>query len=389
VRRFKVRLPSGERYWTVLDDDLRVVECADGYLRHLRFGQDRAEGTTAAYAGSLVLFLGWCRLTGRDWRDAGGSLGSFVLWLRHSPGPDGSRVVAGPGAVPARGERRINAVLAAVRGLLSFAVTTGLAAPEVLAQLYEVGDTRDLPVELRGEGGRALPRAKARHRVHEPDVPVERAGDEDVVGLLRACRSARDRLIVLLMARAGLRRSEVAGLRRSDVHLAVDSGVLGCAVPGAHLHVIRRANPNGAWAKSRHARVVPADWLVVQAHDLWWAERGRLRLPVDSDFVVVNIHRGRRGDPIAPGAVNELLERLCGRAGLARPVTPHQLRHAFASNVLDAGGAIDEVQALLGHRSVRATQVYAHPDYGRQRQAVERVGAAGQAAPAAGTGRGR
>ena len=66
--------------------------------------------------------------------------------------------------------------------------------------------------------------------------------------------SARDRLIVLLLARAGLRRGEAAGLRRSDVHLLADSRLLGCEVPRAHLHVVRREdNPNGAWAKSRPA----------------------------------------------------------------------------------------------------------------------------------------
>jgi len=76
---------------------------------------------------------------------------------------------------------------------------------------------------------------------------------------------------------------------------------------------------------------------------------------------------------MTPGALNDLLERLSARAGLTRPVTPHMLRHAFASNVLDAGGAIDEVQALLGHQSPKSTQVYVHPDLARQRNAVERV----------------
>lgn len=383
-----MRLPSGERYWTVLDDEFRVVEHADEYLRHLRFGRDCAEGTTAAYASSLSMFLGWCQVTGRDWRRAGGALGAFILWLRHGAGPEGSPVLVGPGAEPVRGERRINAVLAAVRGLLAFAVATGLAEGHVLAQVYEVGDSRDLPVELQGESGRVFARAKARHRVVEPDTPVERASDEQVVALLRACRTARDRFIVLLMARAGLRRGEVTGLRREDLHLTVDSRVLGCPVPGAHVHVVRRANPNGAWAKSRHVRAVPADWLVVQGYDQWCSERQRGRLPVDSDFVVVNIGRGRLGEPMPPGALNELLERLSRRAGLDRLVTPHQLRHGFASNVLDAGGAIDEVQVLLGHQSVRATQVYAHPGYDRQRQAVERVGATAALAAAATPGTG-
>ena len=103
---------------------------------------------------------------------------------------------------------------------------------------------------------------------------MDRAVDEEIVALLRACRSARDRLIVLLMARAGLRRGEVCGLRRSDVHLLADSRPLGCEVARAHLHVVRREdNPNGAWAKSRRQRAVPLDFLVVQAFDTYEFER--------------------------------------------------------------------------------------------------------------------
>jgi site-specific recombinase XerD len=54
-------------------------------------------------------------------------------------------------------------------------------------------------------------------------------------------------------------------------------------------------------------------------------------------------------------------------------VHPHALRHGFASNVLDAGGSIDEVQELLGHASISSSQVYLHPAPERLRAAVERV----------------
>jgi hypothetical protein len=65
---------------------------------------------------------------------------------------------------------------------------------------------------------------------------------------------------VLLMVRAGLRRSEVFGLRRSDVHLLADSRELGCGLVRPHLHVVRReGNSNGAIAKSRRQRAVPLD----------------------------------------------------------------------------------------------------------------------------------
>ncbi|MFE3001036.1 tyrosine-type recombinase/integrase [Nocardia sp. NPDC059246] len=322
-----------------------------------------------------MLYLNWCQTTSREWREAGAALGAFILWLRYTPDSKSATVLIGPGREPVRGERRVNAILTAVRGLLAFAVTAGEARPEVMAQIYELGSTLDLPTELRGEGMAVLPRAKARHRLSEPDTTVDRASDEEAVALLRACRLARDRFILLLLGRAGLRRSEAAGLRREDLHFVVDSTVLGCPVQGPHLHVARRANSNQAWAKSRHARCIPADWLVVQAYDQWCWERKNRALPVDSDYVLVNIARGRLGEPMTPGALNELLDRLAGRAGIERAVSPHMLRHAFASNVLDAGGAIDEVQQLLGHRSPSSTQVYIHPDFGRQRAAVERVAA--------------
>jgi integrase/recombinase XerD len=57
MRAFPVRLPSGARYWTVLDADFRVVPVADGFLRQVRFGRDGAESTTKSYACSIALFL--------------------------------------------------------------------------------------------------------------------------------------------------------------------------------------------------------------------------------------------------------------------------------------------------------------------------------------------
>ncbi|MFD3473180.1 hypothetical protein ACFWWM_44120 [Streptomyces sp. NPDC058682] len=71
MRAFPVVMPSGQRYWTVLDDDLKVVDAADQWLRSLRFGRDRAELTTKAYAGGVALYLRWCAATGRARPQAG------------------------------------------------------------------------------------------------------------------------------------------------------------------------------------------------------------------------------------------------------------------------------------------------------------------------------
>ena len=285
MRAFPVSLPSGQRYWTVLDEDLQVVGVADEYLRHLRFGRDAAESTTKAYAHSIALFLRWCARSGRSWQAGVEQFALFMTWLAQRPRPS---VDAAAASVVRHGSRcravrcpsRINGVLTAVRGMVVHAVATGHGAAGLVSMLYEVADDRDLPAEARGEDGRMAWRMRARHRLREPETTVERASDEQIVALLRACRSARDRLIVLLMARAGLRRGEVCGLRRSDVHLLVDSRRLGCEVARAHLHVVRREdNPNGAWAKSRRQRVVPLDFLVVQAFDVYEFERMRVPGP--------------------------------------------------------------------------------------------------------------
>ena len=381
MRALMVRLPSGARYWTVVDDDLVVVADADAYLRHVRFGRDGAELTTKSYAGAIALFFSWCGRTGRHWHAGVEHLGLFMTWLRFA-GPGASatgvgggsaEVVAGPGSRPVRGARRVNVVLSAVRGFVVHAVSSGSAPAGLLPLLYELADDRDLPEAARREDGGVPWRLRARHRLHEPDSAVNRAADEDIVALLGACRSARDRLIVLLMARAGLRRGELCGLRRSDVHPLGDSRPLGCEVDGAHLHVCRRDNPNQAGAKSRRERVVPLDGLVVRALDTYALERLEHPEASTSDFAVVNLFREPVGAPMRPDAINELLAAASRRAGLAVAVAPHQLRHAFGSNLADAGGRLDEIAELLGHRSMGSSQVYLHPDPARLRRAVEAV----------------
>jgi site-specific recombinase XerD len=374
-----VTLPSGQRYWTVLDGDLRPVAVADGFLRHQRFGRDGAESTTKAYAHSIALFLGWCERSGRSWEAGIEQVSLFMTWLAHA-GPSASGaaatgvVVAGPGAPPARSPSRINGVLSALRAMVVHAVAAGGAPGRLVAVLYEVADDRDLPEDARGGEGRMAWRLRVRHRVHEPDAPVTRAADGDIVAVLRACRSARDRLIVLVMARAGLRRGELCGLRRSDVHLAVDSRRVGCGVARAHLHVERRENnPNGAWAKSRRRRVVPLDAMTVLAFDTYELERIGVAPALDSDFVFVNLFRQPLGAPMRPDAIGELMAAASRRAGLDVAIRPHQLRHAFGSNLADAGSGIDVVAELLGHASVSSSQVYVHPDPSRLRDAVSKV----------------
>jgi integrase/recombinase XerD len=119
-RSFRVELPDGRAYWTVVDSDYLTVAVADGFLFDLRFGRDRAESTTRVYAGELAAFLSWCDRTGRSLDDGAAHLSRFVLFMRTTPT---ARPGAGQGRPP--GAARINHVLAVIREFFKHAAAAG------------------------------------------------------------------------------------------------------------------------------------------------------------------------------------------------------------------------------------------------------------------------
>jgi site-specific recombinase XerD len=118
---------------------------------------------------------------------------------------------------------------------------------------------------------------------------------------------------------------------------------------------------------------VPLDFLTVQAFDTYELERRSVPQAAASDFVFVNLFREPLGAPMRPDAIGELVAAASRRGGPGRPVRPHQLRHACASNIADAGAGVDVVADLLGHASVSSSQVYVHPGLSRLRAAVDMV----------------
>jgi hypothetical protein len=172
----RVLLPGGLAYWTVVDDKYELVEAADGFLRDLRFGSDRTESTTRLYASELALFLDWATASGRDLERAGRELSRFVLMLRTTP-----VTRRGRGYGQLRSPGRVNHVLSVVREFYKHAVAHGRVSASVIAALYEVGDDRFLPAELRAEDGALRYRVKPRHqlrtgRVTQPGLVSSRSG---------------------------------------------------------------------------------------------------------------------------------------------------------------------------------------------------------------------
>ena len=370
LRSLRVVLPSGEAYWTVVDEEYRVVAAADAFLRDLRFGADCAESTTKLYAGELALFLGWAARSGRELERAARELSRFVLVLRTT-----AITRRGRGYGQPRSAGRINHVLAVVREFVKHQIAHGQLDARVLAALYEVGDDRYLPVELRAEDGGLRYRVRPRHKLRAERPGRDRAATQhEWEALLQAATCWRDRFLLVLLWFSGLRIGEALGLRRSDLHLMESASALGCQTAGAHLHVVRRENANGARAKSRRERAVPLAHHVLSYYDLYLDERERCRPAADCDFVLVNLFAEPLGAPMRYSRVAQLFSSLSRRAGLARPVTPHMLRHA-AGSALTAHGGLDVAQAVLGHASITSTQIYVHPSAERQREAVDRLAA--------------
>ena len=182
LRSVRVVLPAGGAYWTVVDTDYELVEAADAFLRDLRLGADRTESTTKLYAGELALFLGWAAGSGRDLERAARELSRFVLLLRTTPITRRGRGYGRP-----RGVGRINHVLAVVREFYKHAIAHRRVDASVMALLYEVGDDRYLPAELRAEDGALRYRVRPRHKLH-----AERPASVEVC-TLRGVRGAAAR----------------------------------------------------------------------------------------------------------------------------------------------------------------------------------------------------
>ncbi len=211
------------------------------------------------------------------------------------------------------------------------------------------------PDTLSGDNGADV-------HMHEPKTAVDHATDEEIVALFAACRPARDRLIVLLLSRAGLRRTAARSC-------PVDTSLPTSSSPSSKTCEQAGNYPDGSGAP------VLLPQRICRA----------LRITSGSrQFVLVNLFKEPVGRATPPRAINELLERLSVRAGLDRIIHPHLLRHAFGSSVMEAGATLDEAQELLRHASVTSTQVYLHPSPDRLREAVERVSVGRPVGPGAG-----
>mgnify|MGYP006264954959 FL=1 len=146
----------------------------------------------------------------------------------------------------------------------------------------------------------------------------------------------RDRALFETAYSAGVRVSELVGLNLADIDLKEG------------LAVVR--------GKGKRERLVLLGPPAVEALRLWFEERSRRLKPKTGEALFLN----KNGTRLSDRSVRRLLHRRLSGAGLRQDMSPHSLRHSFATHMLDSGADIRSVQELLGHRSLSTTQIYTH-----------------------------
>jgi integrase/recombinase XerD len=279
----------------------------DDFVAHISLEKGLARNTVESYRRDLQLWRRYCRTTGVDpARPAAGALTDFLDALR------GGRPPATRPLAPSSVAR----LLVSLRSFYRFLLREGQIDKDPTAKLGSPKPARSLPKAISVEDVAAM-----------LDRP-----DDRPLGL-------RNRAILETLYGAGLRISELVGLDVDDVDLDVGS-------------VLVRSG------KGSKSRVVPLGRKASNAlHRYLSGIRGELLKHSrggDAGAMFLNARGGR----LSRQGCWKILKGYAREAGLGDRVSPHTLRHSFATHMLDAGADIRVVQELLGHASLSTTQVY-------------------------------
>jgi integrase/recombinase XerC len=214
--------------------------------------------------------------------------------------------------------------LAAWRSFSRFCLRRGIIAHD---------PARLLPFPRRG---RRLPRTLPER---ELGAALDRISGADPAAV-------RDRALIELTYSSGLRLSELVGLNLGDVDA------------GAGLLRVR--------GKGRRERVVPVGRAALDA-------LRRFLGPRERDGRDAPVFVNARGSRLSGRTVQRVVRRRLGQLASGLGVSPHALRHSFASHLLDRGADLRAIQELLGHRSLASTQIYTHVSRSRLRRAYEQA----------------
>lgn len=190
----------------------------------------------------------------------------------------------------------------------------------------------------------------------EKYIPVVLSVDE-MLALLQVkfpedAAGRRDRSMIELFYSAGIRLSELTGLDLGDIR------------PNEGLVKVR--------GKGRKERIVPIGRPALQALEAYLQKRPELRqrgADIDAETALFLSTRGKR---MNPRGVARVVERVVRESGIGRRISPHALRHTFATHLLDAGADLRSIQEMLGHRSLSTTQKYTSVSVSRLMEIYDR-----------------
>ena len=200
----------------------------------------------------------------------------------------------------------------------------------------------------RADAGRTVPLPRLGRRLPEPLTRDE--AERIVTSPDGSPRGLRDRAMLELLYGAGLRVSELVALRVSDLDL--EEGLVRCMGKGAK------------------QRVVPTGSRAIEAIRVYM-QRGRpyLGRMQRGDILFLN----HRGQGITRQAVFQLVRDHAREAGIDKMVTPHTLRHSFATHLIEGGCDLRSVQEMLGHATIETTQIYTHVSSQHVREAYAKA----------------
>ena len=276
------------------------------YLDHLSVERGLAANTLTSYRRDLRRYQAYLEELGIDSLDAvtEETVTSFLVRLRE-----------GDTEHPALSSTSAARTVVAVRGFHKFAVRDGLATSDPAASVKPPSPAKRLP--------KALP-------LSDVEAILETAGAAGTTLALR------DRALLEVLYGTGARISEAVGLDVDDLD-TVDGTVL-----------LR--------GKGSKERLVPVGSYALEAVDAYLV-RGRPEL-VAAGSGTAALFLNARGGRLSRQSAWAVLVRTAERAGVTKDVSPHTLRHSFATHLLDGGADVRVVQELLGHASVTTTQVY-------------------------------
>ncbi len=284
----------------------------EDFLQYLRHERGQAEHTQKTYAALLGKFIAWAgkqELT--NWKQV--ELKHLMAFLKH----ERERPLVDE---PKESTRRLSSEsvyleIAALRAFYRFAETEKLLPVNVAENLSLPRRWKRLPKALTNE-------EIAKLLTPEPLETPESLCDQAVLELAYA---------------SGLRLAELRSLRLEQLHLEA-----------GFINVIGKGNKE---------RVVPVGRKAVEALNRY-LEVGRPKLVTPRS--PANVFLTKRGTPFAAVTLWLRIKNRVRRAGVARNVTPHMLRHSFATHLLEHGADLRVIQELLGHANISTTEIYTH-----------------------------